>query len=154
MPTITQKLVLDDVVKFIAHPAFNIDVLTISNGDIALAVGDSILGKLVFWTGSVWKIIDSADTLETDGTAVTTDVLAERSIVGVIVDTRKILTAVTADQAGFLTDCPVLRRGPALVHGDNLFYDEQTAADVNALLLEQGIKVVDETGLALNYDLI
>lgn len=154
MAVITQKTVLDDVVKYLAHPAFCVDVLTVSNGDVALAIGDSILGKLVFWTGAVWKIVDSEDTLETDGTAVTTDVLAERSKVGVIVDTRKMLSAVLADAAGFITDCAVLRRGPALVHEDYVVYDEQTAADVNALLLEAGIKVVGDAGLALNYDVI
>lgn len=143
MAAIVQKLVLDDVVKYLLHPGYNIDLITLNNGDIALEVGDSLLGKLA-WnsSGTTWKILDSAD------------VITASSIICPIVYNRKLIAAAAADAAGFLTKVPIIRRGPALVHKDVLFYDEQVEATVDAALLALGIKPVDETGLLLNYDII
>lgn len=144
MTAITQKLVLDDVVKFLLHPAYNLDVVaSLNNGKTALAVGDQLLGKLAWNSaGTTWKILDEDD------------VISATSIICPIVHLPRMLEAELADAAGVAVDVSVLRRGPALIHYQGIDYGGAVEATVNAAMLALGIKVVNETGVAVNYDII
>lgn len=134
MTVYTQKKVLDDVLQWMAHPSYCVDTVTISNGDIALAEGDSLIGQLAFYTGSVWKILDDGDSI------------SATSLICPILHTPKLLEAATADEVGFLTKVPILRRGPALVQYEELVIDA-VEATVLAAMLALGIKTVSENGL-------
>lgn len=135
----TQKRVLDDVAQWMVHPAFCVESVTLNNGDIALVEGDSLLGKLAWYTGSAWKVLDDQD------------VISGTSLICPILYTRKMLAAVTADQAAFLTQVPILRRGPALVQYEELDIDA-VEATVLAAMLVLGIKTVTENGLVYTMD--
>lgn len=158
MTAITQKLVLDDVVKYLLHPAFNFEVVSaINNGKNALAIGDQLLGKIVWWTGSAWKILDEDDAISpvTTATYSAPDVtVVEPSTLGVITTLPRLEAVADADAAAFASDITILRRGPALVHRDGIDYGGADEDDVNAILKAQGIIIVDETGVAINYAVI
>lgn len=134
---LTQKKTVDDVLKWVAHPAFNFAEITLNNGDVALAVGDKLVGRLA-WnsSGSTWKILDDGDSI------------SATSVICPIVDDRTLLTAAAGDAAGIATRCRILRRGPALVHGDELTFDADVVqATVKAAMAALGIILVYETGL-------
>ena len=138
MATKTQKKTLNDVLVQEWHPAFNREVITLNNGDVALAAGDTLVGKLALNTsGTTWKILDDGDTI------------SAASVICPILDARILQGPVAGDASAFATKVTILRRGPALVHGDELEYDADVVkATVDAAMLALGIKKVSETGLA------
>lgn len=137
MPVVlTQKKTVDDVLKWMVHPAFCFEEITLNNGDIALAVGDKLVGRLA-WnsSGTTWKILDDGDSI------------SATSVICPIVDERTLLTAANADAAAIATRCRILRRGPALVHYDELVIDaDVVVATVKAAMKAQNIVLVYETG--------
>lgn len=140
MPTKTQKKLVDDVLQWMIHPAFNLEKITLNNGDVALAAGATLVGKLALNTsGTTWKILDDGDSI------------TAASVICPIVDSRIIDSAKAGDASAIATNCVILRRGPAIVHGDELEYDADVVqATVKAAMLAQGIKLVFETGLAFD----
>ena len=105
MPVVkTQKANLDDVLKWSVHEAYCIELVTLSNSDVALVAGDTILGHLAWYTGSVWKVLDSGD------------VISGTSLICPILYTRAMTGAVAADAVGFLKNVPILRRGHRFRH--------------------------------------
>lgn len=137
MPVVkTQKANLDDVLKWCVHEAYCIELVTLSNSDVAQVAGDTILGHLAWYTGSVWKVLDSGDTIS--GTSLICPILYTRAMTG----------AVAADAVGFLKNVPILRRGPALVHKDGIRYNPSVvSATCVTAMLALGIKQVDEVGV-------
>ena len=141
MAAITQKLVLDDVVKYLLHPAFNVDIVSLNNSDVARAAGDGLIGELAFYTGSAWKILDDGDSI------------SAASLICPILWNEKLLAAAAGDEAAIVPKCPILRRGPAIVIKNDIVYDA-VEATCDAAMLALGIKTVEETGLEVNYDVI
>ena len=138
----TQKLSRDDVLKWLIHPAFNLETITLNNGDVPLVIGDSLVGRLA-WnsSGSTWKILDDGDSI------------TAASIICPIMTDDLLIANAAGDAAAAFPKCVILRRGPALVHADGIVYDADVVqATVNAAMLAQGIKLVTETGLQYTYD--
>lgn len=132
---ITPARTLQNVVQWLVHQGYNIDVVSVTVNTGGLAVGASLMGKLGIFAGGVWKNSIAGDTY-TAGT----------TILGVILKQELILSALVANAV--ITKVPMLVRGPAMVHDDAIDYTGHNVATTRAVLLERGIKVVDETGLA------
>jgi hypothetical protein len=134
---LVQKKLLDDVLRWVVHPAYCYEEITLNNGDIALLAGDQLLGRLA-WnsSGTTWKILDDGDSINTS------------SVICPIIDQRRLTDGVAGDAASIATRCLILRRGPALVHYDELIVDAgAVVATVKAAIEAQGIQLVYETGL-------
>lgn len=141
MPVVkTQTLRLADVLKWVVHPGFCYEEVSLNNGDIALSQGGSILGHLAFYTGSAWKILDDGDSI------------TAASIICPILHQQLLLADAAGDAAAFLPKCVILRRGPAIVHKEKLTYDAGVVqATVDAAMAAQGIITKIEEGLEYTY---